>query len=171
MRKGEKGILVAIVVVVGLFAAVNVYRQSQEDKKGVDKGIPFFSTASKELQDQGAHLTRKLECRECHTLWGVRNAMQAVPAPSLDGIGTLHDEDWFYNYLSAAEPQSIIPSRLKAEYKMPSYAHLPEEERRTLATYLASLKVEEWYLPEVRKAEYEKLTGLDYKGEEGGAHE
>ena len=61
MRKGEKGILVAIVVIVGLFAAINIYRQNHENEKGADKGIPFYSTASQELQDQGAHLTRKLE--------------------------------------------------------------------------------------------------------------
>jgi cytochrome c553 len=166
MRKGEKGILVAIVLIVVLFAAINIYRQGQE--KSPDKGIPFYSTATKELQDEGAHLTRKLECRNCHTLWGIRNAMQAVPAPSLDGTGSLRDEGWLYSYLSATEPQTIIPSRLKAEYKMPSYAHLSEEERRMLAAYLASLKVEDWYLPQVRKTEYEKLTGQDYKTERGG---
>lgn len=169
MRKGEKGILAAIVVIVVLFAGINMYRHGQE--KTPDKGIPFYSAASQELQNQGANLIRKLECRQCHTLWGVRNAMQAVPAPSLDGIGALRDEVWFYNYLSAEDPQSILPSRLKAEYKMPSYSQLPEEERRTLAAYLANLKVEDWYLQEVRKSEYEKLTGQDYKGEDGSAHE
>lgn len=165
MRKGEKGILVAIVVIVVIFVAINMYRKGQD--VGPDKGIPFYSSASRELQDQGAHLTRKLECRQCHTLWGVRNAMQAVPAPSLDGIGMLRDELWFYNYLSAKDPQSILPSRLKAEYKMPSYAHLPEEERRTLAAYLSNLKVEDWYLEEVRKSEFEKLTGKEYKNDGG----
>lgn len=168
MRRGEKGILLAIAVIVVVFAAINMYRQGQE--KGVDKGIPFYSSASQELQDRAAQLTRKLECRQCHTLWGVRNAMQAVPAPSLDGIGALRDETWLYNYLSAEDPQSILPSRLKAEYKMPSYAGLPEDERRLLASYLASLKVADWYLPEVRKAEHEKLTGQEYKGDEDGAH-
>ena len=42
---------------------------------------------------------------------------------------------------------------------MPSYAHLPEQERRLLAQYMASLKVEDWYLEATKKAEYEKLTG------------
>lgn len=161
MRKGEKGILVVIVVFVVIFSGINIYRHGQETEP--DKGIPFYSDAPKALQDQGAALTRRLECRQCHTLWGVRNAMQSVPAPSLDGIGSLYDEEWFYRYLSAEDPQSIVPSRLKAEYKMPSYAHLEEGERRTLAAYLASLKVEEWYLPEVRKSQYEKLTGKDYQ--------
>jgi hypothetical protein len=46
---------------------------------------------------------------------------------------------------------------------MPSYAHLHENERRLLAQYLASLKVKDWYLEDTKKAEYEKLTGKDYK--------
>lgn len=45
---------------------------------------------------------------------------------------------------------------------MPSYAHLPEQERRQLASYMASLKVKDWYLHETKKAEYEKLTGQPY---------
>ncbi len=167
MRKGEKGILALTVVITVLFAGINVYRQDQD--KEPDKGIPFYTTASKELQSEGAALMNTLECRDCHMLWGLRNPMQSVPAPWLDGIGSLRDEAWFYNYLSAEDPQSILPSRLKAEYKMPSYAGLPENERRTLAAYLANLKVEEWYLPEVRKIEYEKLTGQDYKSETEGA--
>jgi sulfur-oxidizing protein SoxX len=42
---------------------------------------------------------------------------------------------------------------------MPSYAHLSENERRLLARYMASLRVQDWYLEETRKAEHEKLTG------------
>lgn len=164
MRKGEKGILIAIVVFVVLFTVINMYRQNQD--KVPDKGIPFYSTASHELQSQGAQLIRNLECRKCHTLWGIRDPMQSVPSPSLDGIGSLRDEEWLYNYLSAVDPQSIVPSRLKAEYIMPSYAALSEAERRMLAKYLYSLKVEDWYLPEVRKSEYEKLTGKEYVSED-----
>lgn len=85
--------------------------------------------------------------------------MRAVPAPALDGIGSLRDRDWLYAYLSADDPQSILPSRLKKEYQMPSYAGLPERERRILAEYLASLRVEDWYLEETRMAECSKLTG------------
>ena len=45
---------------------------------------------------------------------------------------------------------------------MPSLASLPEAERRTLAKYMASLKVKDWYLESTRAAEYEKLTGKEY---------
>jgi sulfur-oxidizing protein SoxX len=88
--------------------------------------------------------------------------MEFVPAPILDGMGSLHDEAWFFQYFSAPDPQKILPSRLKPEYRMPSYAQLPEHDRRLLAQYMASLKVQDWYLQETRKAEYEKLTGKEY---------
>jgi hypothetical protein len=71
----------------------------------------------------------------------------------------LRDEGWLYTYLSAENPQLTLPSRLKKEYQMPSYATMPEDERRTLAAYLASLKVKDWYLKETRAAECTALTG------------
>ena len=45
---------------------------------------------------------------------------------------------------------------------MPSFASLTDAERRTLARYMASLKVKDWYLDSTRAAEYEKLTGKAY---------
>lgn len=161
MKKGEKGILVGIVGVSVVMMAVQGFMVSQETEK--DPGIPFYSTASKEVQSQASVLYRKYDCRDCHSLWGIRNVMQSVPAPSLDGMGSLRSEEWLYNYFSAEDPQAILPSRLKPRFRMPSYAHLPESERRLLARYVASLKVEDWYLKEVQKAEYEKLTGEEYK--------
>ena len=162
MRKGEKGILFTILIFLVAFTLINSYRKGQDTTP--DKGIPFYSTASDEIQKKGGELVRQLKCRDCHSIWGVRNAMQSVPSPSLDGIGSLRDEAWLFDYLSAEDPKLIIPSRLKAEYQMPSFAYLPVEERRLLANFFANLKVEDWYLEEVKKVEYEKLTGKDYQG-------
>jgi cbb3-type cytochrome oxidase cytochrome c subunit len=89
--------------------------------------------------------------------------MESVPAPALDGIGNIRSQEWLYNYLSSPDPQSILPSRLKAEYKMPSYAYLSDKDRHVLAQYLASLQVQDWYKEEAAKAEFEKLTGKEYK--------
>ena len=47
---------------------------------------------------------------------------------------------------------------------MPALASLTDDERRTLAQYMASLKVKDWYLDSARAAEYEKLTGKAYPG-------
>lgn len=102
-------------------------------------------------------------CKSCHTLWTLQDMLQFVPAPMLDGIGSLRTEAWLYDYLSSPNPQGILPSRLKKQYQMPSYAILPENQRHVMAQYLASLKVKDWYLEQTRKAEYEKLTGLEYK--------
>jgi hypothetical protein len=160
MKKGEKGILILIAVVSVVFMAVKGWNISQQTEK--DPGIPFYSTAPKELAAKASDLYRKYDCRDCHSLWGIRTIMQSVPAPALDGMGSWRSEEWLYNYFSAEDPQSIVPSRLKKRYQMPSYAQIPEEDRRLLAQYVASLKVEDWYLEEAKKAFYEKLTGKEY---------
>lgn len=159
MRKGEKSILIIIAVLVIGMMAWNFYRQ--RERTANDNSIPFYSTATAELSRQAGELIRQYECRSCHTLWTLRDMLRAVPAPALDGIGSLRDRDWLYAYLSAQSPQDILPSRLKKEYRMPSYANMPEHERRILAEYLASLKVRDWYLKETRMAECSKLTGED----------
>ena len=160
MKKGEKRILLGIGVVVVAVMAFKSWQMSGTE--GRDKGIPFYSTASHEVASAASVLYRRYNCRDCHALWGVKSIMQAVPAPSLDGMGSIRDEEWLFRYFSAENPQSIIPSRLKAKYQMPSFASLPEDERRLLAKYIASLKVKDWYLEQTKKTEYEKLTGKDY---------
>ncbi len=157
MKQGEKIILAATAAVVVVLAGYKVATREP------DRGIPFHSTASPALAQEATALYDRLSCKSCHSLWTERDMLQAVPSPALDGIGSLHGEEWFYTYFSAENPQAIVPSRLKKEYRMPSYAHLSEQERRTLAKYMASLKVDDWYLAETRKAEYEKLTGKEYR--------
>lgn len=160
MRRGEAVILATMgVVVVGLMARNIISLHSGNQR---DPGIPFFSTADPALARRAGDLYRENNCRHCHSLWTLKSAFESVPAPALDGIGSLREEQWFYRYFSAANPQDILPSRLKPEYRMPSFAGLPEEDRRVLARYMASLKVKEWYLADVRAAEYEKLTGKEY---------
>ena len=154
------------VVVLGLMLR-NFWHVESGDE--VDKGIPYYTTASADLTRDAMDVYRKQSCKNCHSLWTVRNMMDNVPAPILDGLGSLHSEEWFYQYFSAVDPQSILPSRLKQEFHMPSYAQLPDNERHLLASYMASLKVQDWYLEETRKAEFEKLTGKEYKP--GVAHD
>lgn len=157
MRKGEKVILAGSVLAVAAVIAIK-FSLGHFDISG-EKGIPFYTNASAELKAAATRVYNAQNCKNCHSLWTVRSMLQHVPAPALDGIGSLHDENWFFAYFSAADPQTILPSRLKKEYQMPSFAELPEQERRLLAQYMASLKVEDWYFPQVKKDEYEKLTG------------
>lgn len=161
MKPGEKIVFVIITIVVVGFMGRNLWRLNTIQE--VDKGIPYYSTASAALERTAMDIYRQQNCKSCHSLWTVRDLMKAVPAPILDGMGSLRSEDWFYQYFSAINPQTILPSRLKKEYQMRSYAHLPESERRLLARYMASLKVQDWYLEETRKAEQEILTGKEYR--------
>lgn len=161
MKRGEVIILAVIGISVLIGAGLKSLSMSKD--KDEDKGIPFYSTVSKEQESQALLLMRQLDCRSCHAYGGLKNLMQSVPAPPLDGIGSIRKEDWFYKYFSAENPQSILPSRLKKKFRMPSYAGLPESERKLLAVYMDSLKVKDWFLEETRKTEHEKLTGTPYK--------
>jgi sulfur-oxidizing protein SoxX len=159
MRTGEKAVLalIGLVVVAGV-----VWSQLHVEQKH-DRDIPFYSTAAPDVAKAAMGIYHANGCKSCHSLWTLQDMLQFVPAPMLDGIGSLRTETWLYEYLSSPNPQVILPSRLKKEYQMPSYASLPEGQRRLLAQYLSSLKVKDWYLEETRKAEYEKLTGLEQK--------
>jgi len=159
MRKGDWLIAGLLGLVVVAAIAKGIY---DTNEPADDKGIPFYSTASAEVQRAGGDLYRDIGCRNCHTIWSVKNVMETVPAPSLDGIGNLRSEEWLYNYFSSKDPQSIIPTRLKKKYAMPSYAALPEKERRLLAKYFANMKVKDWYLEDTKASEYKKLTGNPY---------
>jgi len=160
MRKGEKGIFVVMGLSVVILIGVKIYMGSQVE--GEDPGIPFYSTANKEVTDSATKVMHFVSCKKCHSIWGMKDFTQSVPAPSLDGMGMFRSEEWLYDYFSADDPQTILPSRLKAEYRMPSLTHLTEQERRVLAKYIFSLKVEDWYFEDTKKARFAKLTGKDY---------
>jgi len=164
MRKGEKGIFVLMAASIVILIGVKIYQNSKNE--GEDPGLPFYSTASNQVIKAAGKVMHLVDCKKCHSIWGLKGFTQAVPAPALDGMGMFRSEEWLYNYFSAENPQEILPSRLKPEYRMPSLAYLTEQERRDLASYIFSLKVEDWYLEETKKARYEKLTGKDYDPED-----
>lgn len=161
MKRGEVVVLGIVVALMLIAFTLNVVRKGNNEAP--DMGIPYYSTASASVAREAMDVYREQGCKNCHSLWTVRNMLANVPAPKLDGIGSIRSEEWLYNYFSTETPQAILPSRLKLQYRMPSYAKLPEKDRRLLASYMASLKVQDWYLEETRKAEYEKLTGKIYK--------
>jgi cbb3-type cytochrome oxidase cytochrome c subunit len=159
MKRGEA----AILALIGLAVVAGVVHSLLHAEGKHDRDIPFYSTATHDEASAAMDIYRSNGCKSCHSLWTLQDAMQFIPAPMLDGIGSLRSESWLYAYLSSPDPQTILPSRLKKEYQMPSYTALPESQRQLLAKYMSSLKVKDWYLEQTRKAEYEKLTGLEYK--------
>jgi L-cysteine S-thiosulfotransferase len=118
MKRGEAVILATMGVVVAGLMARNFI--SLHSASGPDPGIPFYSTAGPELTREAGDLYRSNNCRHCHSLWTVKSAFESVPAPALDGIGSLRSEEWLYQYFSTPDPQGVLPSRLKREYRMPS---------------------------------------------------
>lgn len=161
MIKGEKKIFMIIGVVITLIFIIKAWLGHFDVSD--DKGIPYYTTSTHELAQKALLIYKVNNCKSCHTLWSIRDIMQTVPSPPLDGIGEIRSEKWLYEYLSAPDPQVILPSRLKKQFQMPSYAHLEESDRKVLAQYLSSLKVEDWYLEETKKREFEKLTGKKYQ--------
>lgn len=160
MRKGERNLFVGLAVLAVVLVGFRSWQVASYDE--VDPGLPFYTTASSELSDAAALLMRKHKCKDCHSLWANRDMTQNVPTPRLDGMGSLKTEQWLFEYFSAENPQDILASRLKPRYRMPSYAKLPDSDRKILAQYVSSLKVKDWYLEEVRSHEFEKLTGKKY---------
>lgn len=158
MKRGEK----AVLALIGSVLVVSVVRSLLHVEGKHDRDIPFYSTATPDVARKAMDIYRSNGCKSCHTLWTLRDMLQSVPAPMLDGIGSLRTETWLYEYLSSPNPQAVLSSRLKKEYQMPSYASLSEDDRHLMAQYLASLKVKDWYLDQTRQAEYEKLTGMVY---------
>ncbi len=158
MRRGEK----AVFALIGVVIVVGVIRSMLHVEGKHDRDIPFYTTATREVAIKGMEIYNHNGCKECHSLWTMKDILESVPAPMLDGIGSLRSETWLYDYLSSPNPQAVLPSRLKKEYQMPSYLSIPEGDRYILAQYLASLRVKDWYLAQTKKAEYEKLTGKDY---------
>ena len=157
MKRGERILFGALgILVVGAAVRAWLHRPEAHERE-----IPFFSTAPAALAQSAGDIIRGNRCRDCHSLWTTRTPLQSVPAPMLDGIGALRSEAWLFDYLSSSSPQAILPSRLKAEYRMPSFASLPIAQRRDLAAYLASLQVKDWYLDQTRRLEHDKLTGED----------
>jgi sulfur-oxidizing protein SoxX len=158
MKRGEK----AILALIGVFLVVGVIRSMLHGEGKHDREIPFYTTATHDLSVKGMAIYNKNGCSVCHSLWTMKDILESVPAPMLDGIGSLRSEAWLYAYLSSPDPQLILPTRLKKQWSMPSYASMPDGDRHLMAQYLASLKVKDWYLEQTKKSEYEKLTGKDY---------
>ncbi|MEQ1583540.1 MAG: cytochrome c, partial [Candidatus Nitrotoga sp.] len=69
MKPGEKIVFVVIAIVVIGFMGRNLWRLNTIQE--VDKGIPYFSTASATLERAATDIYRQQNCKSCHSLWTV----------------------------------------------------------------------------------------------------
>ncbi len=130
MRKGETVIwgVAALITAAAAFMGYVVYNAPS-------KHMPTYQIESVAAQ-KGELLYRKYSCSACHKIW----TLGGSKGGALDGIGSRRDEAWLTDYLSAANPQLILPSTQAVIYRMPSFARMEEEERTHLVAFLFSLR-------------------------------
>jgi len=99
------------------------------------KLMPTFQVESVEAS-RGELVYRENSCSACHKVWHLGGRHGGA----LDGVGSRRSAEWLTTYLSAKNPQVILPSTEKKIYRMPSFASLAEDQRIDLVAYLISLK-------------------------------
>ena len=133
MKKGEQAIwgVTAMITAAALYTGYFVYTAPPKE-------MPTFQVESVEAS-RGEMVYRKNSCSACHKIWTLGGSRGGL----LDGVGSRRDAEWLDRYLSAEDPQSILPSTQKKIYQMPSFAYLSDEDRADLVAFLFSLKSRE----------------------------
>jgi mono/diheme cytochrome c family protein len=130
VRKGEKAIwgIAALIAVVAGYMGYVVYTAPP-------KLMPTYQVESAAAA-RGELIYRKNNCHACHRIWNLGGSKGGP----LDGVGSRRDEAWLSRYLSAGNPQLILPSTQKKIYRMPSFAGMDPDDRADLVAFLFSLK-------------------------------
>ncbi len=129
MKLGEKIIfgLSGLILIAGIIFSYTVMKQPIP--------VSWVVEDSPEAQ-KGQVVFRKNGCKNCHMLLG----NGASKGPDLDGIGNRRDRIWLEAYLSAENPQAILPSKTDKYYQMPSWSKLSKEDRDNLISFLLAQK-------------------------------
>lgn len=117
-----------MITVAALIMGYVVYHAPQ-------KLMPTYQVESA-AASRGEMVYRKQNCSVCHKIW----TLGSSKGGPLDGVGSRRTQDWLLRYLSAENPQLILPSTQKKIYQMPSFSFLPEQDRLDLVAFLTSLK-------------------------------
>jgi len=130
VKKGEKLVWgsAAMIAAAAVYTGYVVYHAPA-------KLTPTYQVESTEAA-RGEMVYRKNNCSSCHRIWDLGGSKGGA----LDGVGSRRDAAWLTHYLSAPNPQVILPSTQKAIYRMPSFAGLSEGDRADLVAYLVSLR-------------------------------
>lgn len=120
--------MAALITVCALYAGYIVYNAPA-------RLMPTYQVESEQAA-RGELVYRQSGCAACHRIWNLGGHKGGV----LDGIGSRRDTAWLTAYLSAENPQEILPSQVKRIYQMPSFAAMDADKRTALVAYLSSLK-------------------------------
>jgi cbb3-type cytochrome oxidase cytochrome c subunit len=125
LRLGE-WIVVAGVLLIGAFAALVatlIYLKPPPAMYG------YAESAAANL---GETIYKRESCRDCHQVFG----NGSTSGPKLDGIGALRSDSMLKAYL--LDPSPVVGDKIY-RVKMPSYAHLNQDDRDALVAYLLAL--------------------------------
>lgn len=141
MKKGEKilfGIIGFLVVVTIInFTVLEAIRRHSEK--------PLFPILTHFVfTDEGMHgyqIYQQRDCYTCHRAVGSGTSMGV----SLDGLGSKHDVDYFYNFLK--KPESVYGAKTMDHGEPPKDAayvsNLPDSDLRAMAVFLSELKADQ----------------------------
>lgn len=138
MKKGEKilfGIVALLVVVTVInFTVLESIRRHSE--KPLFPVLTHFVFSDEGLR--GYQIYQQRDCYTCHRAVGSGTSMGI----SLDGLGSKHDVDYFYNFLK--KPEQTYGSKTMDHGAPPKDAAfvsaLPDSELHTMAVFLSELK-------------------------------
>ena len=138
MKKGEKilfGIVALLVVVTVInFTVLESIRRHSE--KPLFPVLTHFVFSDEGLR--GYQIYQQRDCYTCHRAVGSGTSMGI----SLDGLGSKHDIDYFYNFLK--KPEQTYGSKTMDHGAPPKDAAfvsaLPDSELHTMAVFLSELK-------------------------------
>jgi hypothetical protein len=138
MKKGEK-ILFGFIAFLVLVTVVN-FTVLESVRHNTDKPLfpilTHYDFSTEGLRGYGIY--QQNNCYTCHHAVGSGTSMGV----SLDGLGSKHDVDYFYNFLKY--PEKTYPARTLDHGAPPKDAAyvsaLPDADLRTMAIFLSELK-------------------------------
>ena len=141
MKKGEK-ILFGIVALLVVITVIN-FTVLESIRRNSDK--PLFPVLTHFVfSDEGMRgykIYQQRDCYTCHRAVGSGTSMGV----SLDGLGSKHDVDYFYGFLT--KPEQFYGAKTMDHGAPPKDAAfvsaLPDSELRSMAVFLSELKADQ----------------------------
>lgn len=141
MKKGEKilfGVIALLVVITVInFTVLETIRHNSS--KPMFPILTHFDFSADGLR--GYHIYEKSDCYTCHRAVGSGTSMGV----SLDGLGSKHDVDYFYNFLK--HPEQTYGAKTMDHGAAPKEAAyvsaLPDADLHDMAIFLSELKADQ----------------------------